>query len=67
MTMPDDMFVISFDDGAEARMAARLASDALIMAEDLAGQGSRQVRITTPGGETYPLKVFARRLQDGLV
>jgi hypothetical protein len=65
--MPDKMFVISCDDGAEAQMVAKLASDALTMAEDLAGQGWRDVRITTPEGETYPLKAFARRLQDGLV
>lgn len=67
MDIPGDMFFISFDDDEDGRVAARRASDALIMAEDLAGQSWREVRITTPEGETYSLKAFARRLQDGLV
>lgn len=52
-------FVIFSDEPAFILRHARVAADALIVAEDLAAEGREDVRITTPEGLTLPLRQFA--------
>lgn len=52
-------YVIFSDDPTFILRHARLPADALIIAEDLAKEGRPDVRITTPEGETLPLRQFA--------
>lgn len=43
---------------------ARVAGDAQIIGEDLAGEGREDVMITTPEGERFPLRQFAIHLRE---
>lgn len=52
-------YVIFSDDPAFILRHALVASDALIIAEDLANGGRADVRISTPEGETLALRQFA--------
>jgi hypothetical protein len=56
-------YVISSDQTEGQNLTARVAGDALILAEDLAAQGWTNVRITTPEGETLALRQFAALLR----
>ncbi len=57
-------YVIFSDDPAFILRHARVAGDALIIAQDLAGGGRPDVRISTPEGETLPLRQFAIRVRE---
>jgi hypothetical protein len=52
-------YVISSDESGFVLRHARVATDALIIAEDLAAEGRSDVKVTTPDGETLPLRQFA--------
>lgn len=58
-------YVIMFDGAHAEALTAKVASDALVMAEDLVARGHDGVRITTPLGDTYPVKQFAALLREG--
>jgi hypothetical protein len=57
-------YVISSAEPAFILRHARAASDALIVAEDLAGEGREDVTITTPEGERLALRRFAILLRE---
>ena len=52
-------YVISSDEPAFVVRHARVASDALMIAEDLANEGRTDVKVTTPEGQALPLRQFA--------
>lgn len=56
-------YVISSDQTEGQNLTARVAGDALILAEDLVAHGWTNVRINTPEGATLPLRQFAALLR----
>lgn len=66
-TGEEAIYIIIYEDGDTERVSARIASDALVMAEDLVAQGWTDVRIETPEGEVHPVRRFARLLREGSV
>lgn len=53
------MFEIHFDGFALPPVRARVAADALVLAEDLAAQGKEGIVIRTPDGTLFSLRQFA--------
>lgn len=60
-------YVILYDGGDGDVLTAKVAADALVMAEDLVAHGWADVRVKTPEGEVYPMRQFARLLQEGVL
>lgn len=56
-------YVIACDDPGFEPVCAKVASDALILAQDLAEQHKGGVRISLPDGETLQLRQFAALLR----
>lgn len=59
-------YVVSSHDPAFVMRHARAASDALVVAGDLADEGRTDVKVTTPDGEILPLRAFAILVREQL-